>query len=1470
MLVHSTTRDAPPRPRRLQFGLLSAEEIAANSVVEVTETTLYYRGLPASASLLDPLMGSVDRRHLCATCMRDAHHCQGHAGHIVLAYPVYSVAFVDTVLKTLRTVCFCCSRVCATDEDTAAVKHLSGRARLQALHAALRGRKTCPHCDMTRPTYSRTPLGIRVDWPADTAWSSDEERDYCTAPFTPREALSILRHLSDEDVDLLGFDASSRPHNMILQNLVVPPPCTRPAIYTSEGSRSRGQNELTVKLLDILKRSHELQAALPGHWSESAVTPEILERLVRMQYEVFSLVSSNLRAQRPAGGGRTSSASAAYKSISDRLKGKEGRVRGNLMGKRVEFSARAVITPDPYFDCDRVGVPYSIAKTLTVPERVHAGNIAELTERVRHGPDSVRGAQLVLGLDGMVTDLASCPDRTSLVLRHGEVVERHLADDDVVVFNRQPSLHLHSMQCHRVRLMPGNTFRLSLPVATPYNADFDGDEMNLHVPRSKVAQAECATLMSVAANVLGAQGNRATFGLVQDALLGMHLLTQHDTLLDHAHACRLVGAARHAPRRIPPPAVRGLSRGRRLWTGKQLFSQLLPDELHLDPPTPPSVAAVVEQPAAALPVVVYSGQLLCGALRKAHLGSSAGGIVDVLCREWGGDGCLRFIADAQRMANAYLLQRGHSVGMHDAVLPASGQTKVDERLAKATQLCEEIQREAMSADAPAALAREAESAILRILSKTLMQAGSIVQAELPEGNAIRRMVTAGSKGSAINLSQICATLGQQSLEGGRIVAEKGDRTLPCFAPNDASLASRGMVHNSFALGLAPAELFMHAVGGREGLVDTAVKTSRTGYLQRRMNKAMEDHRTHEDGTVRTATGDVISFRYGADGLAPARVERAPLPLLAEPAAAVRARMAPAEAELALACRAAVLATRAHVLASELDTRVLLPFNPRRVRARVERAVAGAGPSSAAVAPEAASARVLELAARVPRAVGAALLDVLCASAVAGMPAAAHAALLDELALRCEAARAVPGESVGCLAAQSVGEPATQLTLNTFHTAGAADHTVTQGIPRLSELLDASKSPKTPCTTVRLRAGAARSQECAEYLAHTLPLTRLGDLVARCDIVEVASDACSPEEAWLAAADEALGAGCEAPSRYVVRLELQRALMRARQLTPPIVRALLRERLGGRALVSATEVNAVEWVVRVRFAQVARMAERGCLGPDQESILCHRAANVLLDTVVVSGHPHVTAVAAAEATRVRMDPRAGVATTAQEWVVHVHGSFLADCASSDLVEWERCTSNDIWETLHTLGIEACVHVLFQQLHSVVSYDGSYVDERHLLLICDTVCRGGTLMPLNRHGINKTHASPFMRCSFEETVDVLTDAAIFAERDESGTGVSTAIMTGQLATLGTGAAEVFFHERCAPPSREVALTKPRGRVVRSTVRAHAPAAEVEEVLEYVFGDVRPVGTRPLSPPTVGGAARKRVRFRPESPWGERVKK
>ena len=426
--------------------------------------------------------------------------------------------------------------------------------------------------------------------------------------------------------------------------------------------------------------------------------------------------------------------------------------------------------------------------------------------------------------------------------------------------------------------------------------------------------------------------------------------------------------------------------------------------------------------------------------------------------------------------------------------------------------------------------------------------------------------------------------------------------------------------------------------------------------------------------------------------------------------------------------------------------------------------------------------------------------------------------------------------------------------------------VTMGIPRIKELLDAAKSPKTPCTTLRFHDPFASSASFAEYMANTLPLTRLGDVVSRCDIVldpDPSATVVAGDE-WMVACEAMLGTAASEASRYVVRLELHQAMMRTRMLTPPIVRGMLRDRLGGRANVVSSEVNAVDWVVRVRFAQVATMVETGGLASDQEAILCHRAANVLLDTVVVSGHPDVSSASAAETAHLAIDPTTGVAETRAEHVVHAFGSFLSDCAASRCVDWERSTSNDIWEVLQTLGIEACTHVLFDQLKAVVSFDGTYVDDRHLLMICDTVCRGGTLMPLNRHGINRTDASPFMRCSYEETTDVLCDAAMFAE-SENARGVTTSIMTGQLAELGSGTAEVLFHDRCMAPSTEEIRSElvPRGRVLRSTCRSHT-VTEVEQVVEYVYGDVRPVGARPLSPPTVDPETRrKRARFRPVSP-------
>ena len=1432
------------------------------AVCQVCETTLYYRGLPASGGLLDPLMGTVDRRHLCATCQNDARGCQGHPGYMSLSFPMYHIGFIDTVLKILRVTCFCCSRICITDDEVSTLDETNGRSRLTSIHNAFRMRKTCPHCDMTRPSMARIPLGIKVTWPTDMQWENDSEREYCTSPFTARDALSILRNIPDDDLIVLGFSPKeSHPMNMIVQNMVVPPPCTRPAVYSSEGSRSRGQNDLTMRLLEVLKRSHEV-ANFMGDMTWKTVpivTSELMERLNRLQYEVFMLVNNNARIAKPAGMGRNSS-NANGKSIHERLKGKEGRVRGNLMGKRVDFSARCVITPDAWFECDRVGVPHKIAMTLTFPETVNSENIRHLSERVRIGTTNVQGAQNVIHADGCVTDLGSCKDRTSVVLRPGDVVERFLADDDVVVFNRQPSLHMHGMQAHRVRLMPGHTFRLSLVVAAPYNADFDGDEMNLHVPQSKAASAECASLMAVAQNTLGSQSNRPVMGIVQDSLLGLYLMTQSSVLLDHAHACRIVGHIRHAPRRLPPPAVciYDENGNRRVWwTGRQIFSLILPSSLYVENDAMLTDLDAASSEAWLDPLVtVRNGELVTGVLRKAHVGTGAGGIVDTICREMDGVVCMRFMGDAQRITHEFLLQRGHHVGIHDVMLSHDGHVQVTERLEKATNLCEEIQREIVHSTPHER--QQGEEAIMRLLSKTLLQTGGIVNEHMDATNSIRRMVTAGSKGSFINLSQICAALGQQSLEGGRIVAEKGTRTLPCFAHNDLSLASRGMVQNSFSLGLSPPELFFHAVGGREGLVDTAVKTSQSGYISRRMNKSMEDNVVRPGGIICTSMDDIISPQWGSDGFHPARVERVKLTELKESEQSIRSRMAPKEADMVLSAVAEIRLCKFHPLTGDGDARVLLPYNTGRARRLMHRArtsVDGCDADDVANVME----RVFNLVRDGSKVVVASLIGLVNSHTLSHVSRTFADDLLTSLEQRIEYACSTACESVGCIAAQSISERGTQLTLNTFHSAGVSAKNVTLGIPRFKEILDASKTPKTPCTTLRFVDPFQSSATFAEYMANTLPLTRLSDIVKSCNIINDPDPTTTvvAEDAWIVEADNIIGYSVpEHSSNLIVRVELLQEVMRSRHLTPTIVRRILAERLMGRALVSSSEANSLDWIIRIRFHHLKDMIAHGNLGNEQEAILCHCALNVLLDTVVISGHPKISGANASED-----------ANAPGCHVVHAYGNVLLDASASETIDWERSTSNDMWEVYHTLGIEAAAHVIFEQMKAVVAFDGTYVDDRHILLIVDNICRGGTIMPLNRHGINKTeNTSPLMRCSFEETMDVLCEAAGFAQ-SENARGVSTSIMTGQLANMGTGACEVLF-----PQGREVRTIQSiqtSGRVMRSSCRSYTKRLD-EETLEYITNQTRPSGMRPLSPPTVDErGSRKRARFRMVSPHGS-VKK
>ena len=1013
MLSYRCSTDFPIRTGEVQFGTLSDDEIRRMSTVQVKDTTIYYRGLPNPYGINDHRMGTVDRRLLCGTCCRDVKECQGHVGHLELSFPMYHIGFMDVCFKTLRCVCFSCSRLLLSDEEIANLAALQdeGKSRFQNVYNAVKTRKKCQRCGMPQPTYVRLSLSIRCDWSSEIEWESEDEKAYCTQIFTQRDALSILSNISEEDAATMGFNGFCKPKDMIMCTVLVPPPVARPAIMASEGSRSRGQDDLTHKLQDINKRSIELQNSFKEGetWRNVQITVDMMEKISRLQFEVFTYMNNNIRGQKQS----TQRSGAPTKSITDRLRGKDGRIRGNLMGKRVDFSARSVITPDAVMDVDEVGIPYKVAMAMTVPVRVTSYNIEDLTQRVSNGPTNIFGAETVITTNGVMINLAHCDNRDKIRLQFGWVVERFLCDNDIVIFNRQPSLHKVGMMGHRVKLMPGNTFRLNLCCANPYNADFDGDEMNLHVPQSPAAIADVSTIMMVSRQIISPQANRPVMGIVQDSLLGAHLFSSDDILLNRMQACRIIAHLRHTRPQLPPPCI---VYPEALWSGKQLISLLFPKEFGYGR-TPSSSDISTHHD-----VIVRKGVYLTGVLKKATMGTSSGGFVDVLYRQYGCMLTIRWMSDVQRLINAWLCTRGFSVGVKDCVLGSKGEERVRKRIETTMSIAKELIDEDITPGTEEA--QVLEGTVVRILSKCLMHTGGIVDEELGDFNSIRKMVQAGSKGNPINLSQICGCVGQQSVEGRRVFAEKGGRTLSCFEKLDTSLAGQGFVTNSYALGLHPHEYFFHAMGGREGLVDTAVKTATTGYIQRRQMKSMEDHKVCYDGTIRNAEEAIVDFSYGGDGMDPTRVERVLLPMLQSPEAHLRSRLTPWEADMATQCRRQLVRCQQ----PPYDARILLPFGPTRICETI-------GPPTTAnseAIEECVRTRVLSAPSVSIRAAILDFFNVKALLAKGHTPSSAEA-LFAKMQLHVDNARVNAGEMVGSIAAQSIGEPCTQMSTD-YHTS----------------------------------------------------------------------------------------------------------------------------------------------------------------------------------------------------------------------------------------------------------------------------------------------------------------------------------------------------------------------------------------------------------------------------------------------------
>jgi DNA-directed RNA polymerase subunit A' len=675
----------------------------------------------------------------------------------------------------------------------------------------------------------------------------------------PSEVREWLEKIPKDDYYLVGINSDIvKPEWMVLTVLPVPPVTIRPSTILKNGARQ--EDDLTHKLVDILRINQQLKENLEVE-APQLIVEDLWELL---QYHVTTYFDNEALGNQSA----LHRSGRPLKTLTQRLKGKEGRFRNNLSGKRVNFSARTVISPDPNISINEVGVPEMIATEVTVPVYVTKWNVDEMKKYIGNGSKVHPGATYVIRPDERKMRVN---DKTKESIRNklepGSVVERHLIDGDIVLFNRQPSLHRMSMMAHKVKVLPHKTFRLNPAVATPYNANFGGDLMNLHVLQSAESIAEARTLMLVQENFTSPRFGGPIIGGIHDHISGGYLLTRDGSVFKEEDVFQMVQKSQ-----LPMPEPKN-----RDWTGKEIFSLLLPDELHIVYRAEicrKCDECLREECKNDAYVVIQNGELKMGAIDEKAFGAFSGKIIDSMVREYGADYAREFLDSATKLSISCIMKRGFTTSTADEEIPQEAKDRIEELLSnaetKAEQLIEAYHNEKLEALPGRSLRETLEMKIMQVLGEARDKSGEIAVSYFGMDNHAVIMALTGARGSMLNLTQITACVGQQSVRGGRIKRGYRNRTLPHFREGELGAKASGFVHSSYKSGLDPLEFFFHAMGGRDVLVNREIRTAQSGYMQRRLIYALQDLTVKEDGTVRDNRGVVIQTRYGEDGIDPAK------------------------------------------------------------------------------------------------------------------------------------------------------------------------------------------------------------------------------------------------------------------------------------------------------------------------------------------------------------------------------------------------------------------------------------------------------------------------------------------------------------------------------------------------------------------------------------------------------------------------
>ena len=876
----------------ITFGIMSKEEIISSSVCCVNNTKKTGPG-----SIYDSRMGTCTTTGLCETCNQTPNICTGHFGHIELSASIVHPLYYRIVDKILNCVCFKCHRVLMTkgQMELDGITSLKGLKRFDLIFETIKKINMCCHdeCNTEKPKLKFTPSDNTYSIHYDTKKTKETSIVLSTT-----DIRTILTNISDEDVRLLGFKPEeSHPRNYVLDVLPVMPPVDRPFVQVNGNI---WDDDITIQYIEILKMNEQIKQL--DETDVGDMDPRRVKTLTNLIFRISTMFNNSQNKARHTTNGRP------IKGIKERLAGKDGQIRSNMMGKRVDQTARSVIGPDPTLKSDEIAVPPLIANTLTCPEYVTKFNIDILQKLVNSGvidtvlkdadkrtcinikrfrlgtrllPGDVihrgshritivhKSADIVIEGDKieragkMIDD--TIPTNREYKLQYGMIVNRPLKDGDILLLNRQPTLHKGSMLAMKTKIREGKTIRMNLAVCKSFNADFDGDEMNLHAAQGIEALTELKTLSATKYNLISAQSSKPNVAIVQDSLLGAFRMTKGIVPINKG---KFFDISMHLDLKIPImdriQTIRRVfkDKGKKVqcFNGKGVISLFLPPDLEYEYKN----GADPDEPI----VKIHKGVLYEGAFDKSILGSAHLSLITILNKEYGPDSAMYFIDCIQFCTSQWLMNFGFTVGLGDCLV--SDPTKAQE-------VKDNIRKCFIEADGIKTTTTHPGVREMRVngaLNKAKDIGLKIAKDSLAKDNNFISTVTSGSKGDFFNIAQITGLLGQQNLKGARVplTMNSGRRSLPHYPfegmTPEMEYESRGFIASSFIEGLNPREFYFHAMSGREGITDTAMGTATSGYMQRRIVKLTEDILCQYDGTVRDHSGKIYQMAYGDDGFDP--------------------------------------------------------------------------------------------------------------------------------------------------------------------------------------------------------------------------------------------------------------------------------------------------------------------------------------------------------------------------------------------------------------------------------------------------------------------------------------------------------------------------------------------------------------------------------------------------------------------------